>query len=393
LRHPGIVRATDIIVEDGVAGLVMDFREGLSLEQHIAESEGGLASEAVIEVGEEILAALWFAHSRGVVHRDIKPANVIISSDWEGDPEVVLLDFGIAQVRGELRSAERGQTQLGDKMGTPGYMSPEQLRSAAEVDQRTDLFSLGVVLLEMATGRAPFHRDSDADTIVAVLAGDYSIPKELTRDAPVLAHVIDRALSTDREDRWESADTMLEALRESSNANLDAAAAALDFGAAATTSPDPVPAEKARQPEVVDRPGGALGLALLKLASAVDSSGYTAYVVPEFDQAKLGTAVRSFVPPDFGEVLVHIDSTVFGGAKEGLILTSKGVCRKEIFEPPICIPFTNIEDVTTVAGDPHVTFSGQCANRGEFVEFREALGSFSAAMRLAAVIQLLRGGA
>ena len=403
LRHPGIVRATDTLVYEGIAGLVMDFREGPSLERCIMDAPVGMPLVDVIDIGIDLLEALQFAHERGVVHRDVKPANVVLSTDGIEERESVLLDFGIAQVRGELRTAGRGETQLGEKMGTPGYMSPEQLRSAVEVDQRSDLFSLGVVLLEMATGTAPFHRDTDVDTMAAVLAGEYSIPNKIRNEAPQLAAAIDRALCQQREDRWPDAQAMVDELltgwedptldEDESDSSADGEDDDLELKVALTalalargSSED---AEEASQA----RPGGALGILLLKLAAAVgDQASPEISVVPDFDYKKLTAARASFVPEDFGDVLIHRDSTVFGGAKEGLVITTKGICRKEIFEEPVHFPFAALETVSTSGVDTtRVFFSGLCAHRGEKVEFEESAGSFSAALRLVEVVKLLQG--
>jgi serine/threonine-protein kinase len=399
LRHPGIVRATDIIVEDGVAGLVMDFRAGLNLEQMIADAPEGLEPARVTQLALALLSALAFAHDNGVVHRDIKPANVIVTTGWDGRTQPVLLDFGIAQVRGALRSEGRGQTQVGDKMGTPGYMSPEQLRSAADVDPRSDLFGLGVVLLELLTGASPFGRDSDADTIVAVLAGDYEIPEGLRSAAPTLASAIERALSTDRDQRWESAAAMAEGLAgavgEAPAAGLPAAHQQPVATSLPSAGPSPMSATGSRRAPATlrVRPAGALGLSLLKLAAALEGTEATVHVVPEFHEGKLASAVQSYVPDSFGDFLIHQDSTVFGGAKQGLIVTTDGICRREIFETPVCIPFGALIAASVTSSDEWVTFRGHCRNRGEEIEFRESMGTLSAALRLVEVIRLLRAAA
>lgn len=394
LRHPGIVRATDIVVEDGIAGLVMDFREGLSLEQVIQEHPGGLDLQLVNDLGLGVLSALEFAHGNGVVHRDIKPANIMISKTWDGRPQPVLLDFGIAQVRGALRSEGRGATQTGDKMGTPGYMSPEQLRSAADVDLRADLFGLGVVLLELATGSAPFARDSDADTMVAVLAGDYVLPGAIKTASPSLATAIERALSTERGDRWASATEMAEALRPrvdpEGDRRLTTKAPIAQMAAVIKSQRS----EGRERPPIHTRPMGPVGLALIKLAGCFD--GYltpTTFVVPQFDETKLAAALSSYVPDTFGAVLVHHDSTVFGGAKEGLVVTTEGICSKASFDSPIQLAFSDTVVVQRTTPDNHLIFRGTCRNRREAVEVRHKPGSLSAALRLVEVVQLLQAEA
>ena len=120
LRHPGIVRVTDIVVEPGLAGLVMDFIEGPSLTQLLAERGGqGLSRGEVLAIASGLFDALHFAHEHGVVHRDIKPGNLVLTKDHRGRLQPVLLDFGLARVRGTLRSERSGDTQMQLKMGTP----------------------------------------------------------------------------------------------------------------------------------------------------------------------------------------------------------------------------------------------------------------------------------
>jgi serine/threonine protein kinase len=395
LRHPGIVRATDIVVEDGIAGLVMDFREGLSLEQVIQEHPDGLDLELVSDLGLGLLSALEFAHGNGVVHRDIKPANIMISSTWDGRSQPVLLDFGIAQVRGALRSEGRGATQTGDKMGTPGYMSPEQLRSAADVDLRADLFGLGVVLLELATGSAPFARESDADTMVAVLAGDYVLPSAVKTTSPSLATAIERALASKRSDRWTSAGEMAEALRLRADSEADRRITTkAPIAQMAETPTESQRSAQGKGPPVRTRPVGALGLALIKLAGCFDGSlTPTTFVVPQFDETKLAAALSSYVPDTFGAVLVHHDSTVFGGAKEGLVVTTEGICSKASFEPPVQLAFSDTVAMKLTTPDNKLIFKGTCRNRREVVEVRHKPGSLSAALRLGEVVRLLQAEA
>lgn len=395
LRHPGIVRATDIVVEDGIAGLVMDFREGVNLQQLIQENPSGVDYDYVSAVGQGILSALELAHDHGVVHRDIKPANIVVSTTWDGRLQPVLLDFGIAQVRGAIRSAARGATQVGDKMGTPGYMSPEQLRSAADVDPRADLFGLGVVLLELATGSAPFDRGNDADTLVAVVAGDYVLPEGLIAEAPSLAAAIEGSLATERSSRWDSASVMADTLRGGRSSGTELAQArsipsrsVSDGDGPAGTLGAPLAVAPVRS-----RPTGALGIALIKLAGCFDEEPPKTYVVPGFDEKKLAAALASFVPEAFGEVLVHHDSTIFGGAKEGLVVTTRGVSSKAQWGAPVHLAFSDPTFASRSTQDNGIVLSGTCRNSGEAVEVKHDPGSFSAGQRLVEVLQLLQANA
>lgn len=397
LRHPGIVRATDIVVEPGLAALVMDYLEGQSLGECLAERDQPLLPGSIRRIASQLLSALHFVHQRGIVHRDIKPTNVILSPGWDGVIRPVLLDFGIAQVRGELRSGQREGTQVGLKMGTPGYMSPEQLRSASDVDPRSDLFSVGVLLLEMATLVSPFERDSEVDTMAAVISGDYSLPEELLEHDPALAEVIATALRIQRDDRWPSARAMADALTASEDAELPAEATPAPPTEALTDTL--VPKKRGEDAGIVAvlqavetyRPTGALSLALKKLALAADGTPSLG-VAPDFDGEKLFQGLRSYCPEPDGPVLVHFDSTVFGGAKEGFILTPTSIYSKASFQEPLRVQIPDVLSVDVPAGKSTVKLQCRVVGDGEEREavIKEDLGSVAAALRLADVLALLR---
>ena len=202
LVHPNIARVTDIIVSEGVAGMVMEYLKGRSLADFIEERGGPATEDQILGVMLPVLEALHFAHERGIVHRDVKPDNVFLAVDDNGTQIPRVLDFGIAKVRGELRQEGKRKSTVATGMGTDGYAAPEQLRNAADVDRRADIFSVGVTLYELATGRLPFERPSDADSFVALMKGDYEIPEELRLRSPTIAQSIEGALQTDRNDRF-----------------------------------------------------------------------------------------------------------------------------------------------------------------------------------------------
>ena len=201
LVHPNIARVTDIIVSQGIAGLVMEFLEGRSLADFIEDRQGPATEAEILAIMLPVLDALHFAHEKGVIHRDVKPDNIFLAVDDGGQQVPKVLDFGIAKVRGELRQEGKRKSTVATGMGTDGYAAPEQLRNAADVDRRADVFSVGVTLYELATGRLPFERDSDVDSLMALMAGDYSIPEEVRLGLPRVALAIGRALQTDRDDR------------------------------------------------------------------------------------------------------------------------------------------------------------------------------------------------
>ncbi|MEN0062632.1 MAG: serine/threonine-protein kinase [Myxococcota bacterium] len=202
LHHPGLVRVTEVVSGEGIAGLVMDLLEGEDLANRL--QAGPLSSEVAAGLLLQALSALGHAHQAGVVHRDLKPANLFLVHRPGKLPLVKVIDFGIAKLRGLDR------TQGIRAMGTAAYMSPEQIESPANVDARSDLFSLGVVLYEMVTGEPPYSGDTDFAVMQRIVDGRASAVPE---HAQVLAPIIERALQTRPEDRFPDAASFAEVLR------------------------------------------------------------------------------------------------------------------------------------------------------------------------------------
>jgi serine/threonine-protein kinase len=211
IRSPHVAQVTDVDTgADGCPYLVMELLSGETL-QRILDREGKLPEKRAVGFALQILGGLEAAHRINVVHRDLKPDNVFVTPGADG-PLLKLIDFGIAKLR---EGAERGLTRAGVVMGTPEYMPPEQLYTANEVDERADLYALGVILFEMLSGKRPADGD-DAPAIVSkVLAGDVLKLEALEPGlSPGLAAVVGRATLPDREGRFRNAAEMRHAIAQ-----------------------------------------------------------------------------------------------------------------------------------------------------------------------------------
>jgi len=212
LNHPHICAVYDIGSQEGVDFLVMEFLEGERLSERL--KKGLLPINEVLQVAVEICGALEQAHRRGVIHRDLKPGNIMLT---EGGAK--LLDFGLAKQTGgagalgalslpnarqSARSTLESLTEEGIVLGTVEYMAPEQVEGK-EADARTDIFALGAVIYEMATGKRAFEGKSQASLMAAILTSE---PKSMTRlqplTPPALERAVQRCLAKDPDDRWQS---------------------------------------------------------------------------------------------------------------------------------------------------------------------------------------------
>ncbi len=212
LNHPGICMVYALEEHERQPFIVMELLEGRTLAQMMTE-RSPIEIESLISIGVQIADALESAHGRGIVHRDIKPGNVFVNSRGQ----VKILDFGLARVEGARRgtggtvsrletlAAQQELTTAGTAMGTVSYMSPEQARGQV-ADARSDLFSLGTVLYQMATGALPFRGDTDAVVFDAILNRDPLPPAELNPSLPPeLGRILGKAFEKDRNLRYQTA--------------------------------------------------------------------------------------------------------------------------------------------------------------------------------------------
>jgi tRNA A-37 threonylcarbamoyl transferase component Bud32 len=194
LNHNNIVKVYDYLGRGRSYFIIMEFVDGISLEDLIRK-KGKIEPLQALLIFNELCKGLKYAHDRQIIHRDIKPNNVLISKAGM----VKLVDFGIAK---SLQEDDEGLTKTGVVMGTPAYMSPEQLVSTKYVDNLTDIYSMGVMFYQMITGQRPYGADFTAENIRKITLGDYVSPKQLNPDLPAYClHIVKKTMHHKKEKR------------------------------------------------------------------------------------------------------------------------------------------------------------------------------------------------
>ena len=212
IRHPNIVEVTDFGTENGQPFIVMEYLEGETLSSRL-NREGKFEPLGAVHVVRQIASALGAAHDRGVVHRDLKPGNIMLLNHPDYPDFVKVLDFGIAKLTGAADPNVGHHTRVGVPIGTPAYMSPEQCLGEPDVDQRSDVYSLGVVFYGLLTGRLPFRDGPLGQVILAHVQERPKPPVDVNpRVGHVLSDLVMKTLEKRRQDRFASMKDFRDAL-------------------------------------------------------------------------------------------------------------------------------------------------------------------------------------
>ncbi|MGE5185401.1 MAG: serine/threonine protein kinase [Acidobacteriota bacterium] len=209
LRHPNVVEVTDWDeFPDGAPCMVLEYLHGATLDRRM--SRGPMPWDAIARIGDQTMSALSLAHRNGITHRDMKPENIFMAIDDVGDDRVKLLDFGVSKLRGMIKT-----TGMFAMLGTPSYMAPEQAQGQSDqIGAWTDVWAMGAILYEMATGRKAFEAKGIADTLMKINIGQYDPIAAYRNDAsPAFVELVGRAM-TEREHRIQTIDELRAGLRE-----------------------------------------------------------------------------------------------------------------------------------------------------------------------------------
>jgi len=298
LNHPNIVTIYDIGSSDSTVYIAMEYVEGRTLRELLLE--GALPTRRLLEVASQVAEGLAKAHAAGIVHRDLKPENVMVTKDGV----VKILDFGLAKLYRETSGSGDSatavqETQPGTVLGTVGYMSPEQA-SGKPLDFRTDQFSLGSILYEMASGKRAFQRNTSAETLTAIIREEAEPVSKVAAGTPApFRWIVERCLAKDPDERYASTRDLASDLRK-----------IREHLSEASVSGEAAPAVSVRPPEKRGRAVGvligALALAAAFAAGALLQKRLSATSPPSYQQISFGSGtIRSarFAPD--GHTIVY----------------------------------------------------------------------------------------
>lgn len=363
LSHAHIATIYDVGQADGFPYIAMELVEGRPLDEVLKEG-GRMPCERVLALGAQIADALSYAHSQGIVHRDIKPSNILLADSGKA---VKLLDFGIARIEEDAQAEAAVRTQVGQVVGTPRYMSPEQAMGLP-VDARADLFSLGVVLYEMVTGKCAFGGAGLATIAIQIAQHDPQPIDRSVRDCPKgLRFIIDKLLAKKPDQRFaDGAEVKKALLRELDSLNHDEPVRrrglALRFKLPLILCATTAVALAGSVSVVLDRQSGALQRMALTAGSSITAFVTSNASVYAAENAGLPPAQQDWVPLQAFVDQAGKDANV----RRMVVVDDRGVVRAAMEKSLIGKPYHRVggEAIIDFDGPDQVSVSSQAGREG-----------------------------